>query len=117
MYERHEREQYFFDSVTLRRIGVFLEQFEYPCLLCAPLLGAEMARAGRRVRVLDILQPIAVSYLSRRASAVVGTFGPFGLQPTGYKPTYQSVKPIPRNEVELFSNLDTSALESLLAAA
>ena len=54
MYEQHECEQYFFDKPTIERLTGFLERFENPCCLCAPLLGREMAELGLEVRILDI---------------------------------------------------------------
>lgn len=54
MEERHEREQYFFDADTIRVLADFAESFEHPCCLCAPMLGRELHRRGRAVRVLDV---------------------------------------------------------------
>jgi hypothetical protein len=54
MEERHEREQYFFDADTIRVLADFVESFERPCCLCAPMLGRELHRRGRVVRVLDV---------------------------------------------------------------
>ncbi|HVU63164.1 MAG TPA: hypothetical protein VHC70_04260 [Phycisphaerales bacterium] len=51
--ERHEREQYFFRPPAAVALCRALDGFEYPCVLCAPLVGAEMARR-RRTRILDI---------------------------------------------------------------
>jgi hypothetical protein len=54
MEEHHEREQYFFDVPTVRRLADFLEGRDTPLCLCAPLVGAELTRRGAAVRVLDI---------------------------------------------------------------
>jgi hypothetical protein len=54
MYERHENEQYFFDTVTLNHLAGFVAGYERPCCLCAPLLGQELVRRGVGVRILDI---------------------------------------------------------------
>ena len=54
MYEQHKSEQYFFDKPTIERLTGFLERFENPCCLCAPLLGRELAESGHKVRILDI---------------------------------------------------------------
>jgi hypothetical protein len=159
MYELHEHEQYFFDPPTLQHLADFVEGFERPCCLCAPLLGQELERRGLDVRVLDIderfahlkgfrrwdiyrpewlgeefglivcdppfynvslsqlfsairllsrhdySQPLLVSYLVRRASSLMGTFARFGLEPTGYRPSYQTVQKVERNEIEFFDNL------------
>jgi hypothetical protein len=52
--ERHEREQYFFRPSAAVALCLALAEFERPCLLCAPLVGAELSRRRRDVRVLDI---------------------------------------------------------------
>src|SRR5689334_2564510 len=52
--EHHHREQYFFDEKTLRELADFVGSFERPCCLCAPMLGRELHRRGRAVRVLDV---------------------------------------------------------------
>lgn len=168
--ERHEHEQYFFTDDTVREICDMLEGFEHPCVLCAPMVGAELARRGRRVRVLDIDArfssvtgfvhwdiyrpqfpeerydvvfcdppffrvslsqlffairllarhdsnvPIAVTHLSRRMHAVMGTFAPFNLVPTGYRPRYVTVENMDRNSIEVFANFD-APLWSPAAAA
>jgi hypothetical protein len=52
--ERHEREQYFFRQGSAAALCYALAEFESPCVLCAPLVGAELSRRRRGVRVLDI---------------------------------------------------------------
>jgi hypothetical protein len=54
MEERHEREQYFFDRESLAALADFVSRFERPCCLCAPMVGGELQRRGRTVRVLDV---------------------------------------------------------------
>jgi len=169
MEERHENEQYFFDAPTLARLVRFLGAYRRPCLLCAPLLGKEIAAAGRPVRILDVDRrfervpgfvlwdinrprpldeefdillcdppffgvslsrlfralrllarnrfdhPLLVSYLRRRSAAVLGTFAPFGLEPTGFRPGYLTVQPEERNDVEFYGNLGPQAHASLRA--
>lgn len=167
MYERHDFEQYFFDTPTLAHLTRFVAGWERPCCVCAPLLGRHLAQAGVDVTMLDVderfqdvpgfqrydiyrptwlgtefgliicdppffrvslsqlfhalrmlsrydlSQPMLVSYLSRRSSAVTGTFAPFGVKPTGYFPGYQTVEKLERNEIEFFGNLDAHQLERL----
>jgi hypothetical protein len=167
MYELHDREQYFFDRATLDHLTEFLQGFERPCCLCAPLLGKALVERGVGATILDtddrfadvpgyahfdlyrphwlgqdfdvvvcdppffnvslsqlfsavrivagndFKQSLLVCNLRRRASAVVGTFARFGLQPTGYMPTYQTVTETERNEVEFFSNLGEDAVARL----
>ena len=52
--EQYELEQFFFAEDTRLQLAQMLEAFERPCLLCAPMLGLEVHRKGRTVRVLDI---------------------------------------------------------------
>lgn len=52
--ERHEREQYFFQPETSAAIAGVLAAFAAPCVLCAPLVGAELARRKAAATVLDI---------------------------------------------------------------
>lgn len=159
MYERHENEQYFFDEPTLSHLADFVQNFENPCCLCAPLLGTELERRGIRVATLDVderfshlrgfrhydiyrpewigetfglivcdppffkvslsqlfqairtlsrndlNQPLLLSYLCRRSTNVLGTFARFGLQSTGYQPSYQTVQRAERNHIQFFGNL------------
>ena len=159
MEEHREREQYFFDEPTVRRLADFLEGYDRPCCLCAPLVGRELARRGVAATVLDLdrrfadlegfrffdLQhprwldeefgiilcdppffgvslarqlravrglahhdfgrPLLFTYLRRRQAKVIDVFRPFGLRPTGFLPTYRSVRKLGKFEVELFGNL------------
>lgn len=52
--ENHQREQYFFDPPTIERLADFVAGFERPCCLCAPMLGRELHRRGRTIRILDL---------------------------------------------------------------
>lgn len=158
--ERHEREQYFFDDATIAAVANMLAPMGRVCVLCAPMVGAELERRGcdpvvldvderfsglcgfRRwdiyrpthleerfdvmfadppffnvslsqlftaVRLLarfDISQRLAITYLSRRRDAILGTFAPFQLRPTGFRPTYRTVDTAERNEIELFANFE-----------
>ena len=54
-----------------------------------------------------------VCYLARRATAIEGTFAPFGLRGTGYHPGYRTVQDIAKNKIEVFSNLDDDRLAPL----
>lgn len=54
MKEHREREQYFFDEDTVRRLADCLEVYENPCCLCAPMVGDELVRRGVDVTILDI---------------------------------------------------------------
>jgi hypothetical protein len=54
MLEKHEREQYFWDSVTVEQVADVASRFESPCALCAPLLGVELEKRSVVSRVLDV---------------------------------------------------------------
>ena len=160
MEERHEREQYFFDRPTLDALADLMSRYERPCCLCAPMLGREMHRRGRPVRVLDVdlrfadltgfvewdlyrprhldeefdlllcdppffnvslsqlfsairllchfdlSRKVVISYPVRRQNAILGTFAPFNLRPTGYHPGYQTVQKCEKNDIEFYANFD-----------
>ena len=164
MEERHEREQYFFNEETLRALADVVEHFERPCCLCAPMLGRELHRRGKTVRVLDVDERFAdlagfrrwdlyrpehldetfdlivcdppffnvslsqlfravrmlcrfdlttkvmISYPVRRSRAIVGTFRPFGLAATGYRPGYLTVQACEKNEIEFYANFDLGVI-------
>jgi hypothetical protein len=78
---------------------------------------SQLFAAIRLLAQFDFQQPLMVSYLKRRESAVLGTFNKFGLRPSGYFPTYQTVERCERNEIEFFTNLDAEALRPLVEPA
>jgi len=156
--ENHQREQYFFDGPTLAALADYVSTFDNPCLLCAPMVGRELHRRGRTVRVLDVDRRFAdlpgfvewdlyrprhldeefdlvlcdppffnvklsqlfkairllcrfdtgrrvmISYPVRRERALLGTFAPFGLAATGYRPGYLTVQKCEKNEIEFYAN-------------
>jgi hypothetical protein len=162
MEERHEREQYFFDATTLAELADVVGGFGRVCCLCAPMLGRELHRRGRPVRVLDVDRrfadvpgfvewdlcrpaylddefdlvvcdppffnvslsqlftavrllchfnlgkPVMISYPVRRQRAILGTFAPFGLRPTGYRPGYLTVQECEKNEIEFYANFQAT---------
>lgn len=54
MYELHKHEQYFFSRPTIEHLADFVAQYNYPCCLCAPLIGQELERRGIKACTLDI---------------------------------------------------------------
>lgn len=73
-----------------------------------PFFRVSLSQLFDAIRMLahnDFTQPIALAFLSRRASAVTGTFERFGLAPTGIRCGYRTVQPTEKNEIEIFSNL------------
>ena len=81
----------------------------FDLILCdPPFHKVSLSQLFSALRVLshdDFNQTLMVSYLVRRSNSVTGTFAPFNLQPTGYHPGYRTVKPIPKNDIEFYSNL------------
>ncbi|MBD3254932.1 MAG: hypothetical protein GF383_07550 [Candidatus Lokiarchaeota archaeon] len=54
MKENYSKEQYFFDELTISKLSKFLNNFENPCLLCAPMLGREVNKNHQKCIILDI---------------------------------------------------------------
>lgn len=54
MHEIHANEQYFFQYQTIDAVADLLEDFERPCVLCAPTVGLELEEHGVDVTTLDI---------------------------------------------------------------
>ena len=81
----------------------------YDLIVCdPPFFNVSLSQLFGAIRLLsrnDFAQPLLVCYLQRRASSVVGAFAPFGLEPTGYLPAYQTVQQSERNVIEFYGNL------------
>lgn len=81
----------------------------YGVIVCdPPFFHVSLSQLFAAIRTLsrnEFQQPLLISYLTRRADAVMGTFARFGLTPTGYSPAYRTVQNIARNEVEFYGNL------------
>jgi hypothetical protein len=81
----------------------------YDIIVCAPpFFNVSLSRLFRAIRMLAherFDQPLLLSYLRRRSNALLGTFSPFTLEPTGFCPGYVSVQRAERNDVEFFGNL------------
>ena len=74
-----------------------------------PFFNVSLSQLFAAIRLLshhDFSQRVMVSYLTRRSNALLATFAPFGLRPTGIRPTYRTVDTAERNEIELFVNFD-----------
>jgi hypothetical protein len=61
---------------------------EFGIILCdPPFFNVSLSQLFTAVRLLshyNFQQSLLISYLRRRATAVIGTFAPFRLRPTGY---------------------------------
>jgi len=74
-----------------------------------PFFNVSLSQLATAVRMLshhDFTQRLVIGYLTRRANAIIGTFAPFGLQPTGFRPGYETVESVDRNVIELFANFE-----------
>jgi hypothetical protein len=81
----------------------------FDLILCdPPFFRVSLAQLFTAIRLLsryDYRQPLLISYLSRRAANILGTFARFDLRPTGYYPGYLTVQNVDRNGIEFFGNL------------
>lgn len=91
-------------------------------VLCdPPFFRVSLAQLFTALRVVaqhDLTQPMLVAYLVRRRDALLGTFRPFGLEPTGFFPRYVTVQEQgegERSAIELFGNLGEEAHARLRA--
>jgi hypothetical protein len=93
---------------------------EFDIILCdPPFFTVSLAQLFSAIRLLsrnDFRQPLLVSYLQRRAQALLGTFAPFDLRPTGYLPSYQTIKKVEHNEIEFYGNIGEAEVRRLRAA-
>lgn len=92
-------------------------------ILCdPPFQKVSLAQLFAAVRTLaggDLRQPLLICYPRERAGALLGTFAPFRLRPTGYCPRYVSVQAHGDDDdtaIEVFGNLSDDE-HALLAAA
>ncbi len=89
----------------------------FDIIVCDPtffnLSLSQLFAAVRMISRNDFRQPLLISYLARRSSAITGTFDPFGLKPTGWFPSYQTVQKCERNDIEFFGNLKEEAVRRL----
>lgn len=90
---------------------------EFDVVLCdPPFFNVSLRQIAAALQLVSrhlFTQPLLVSYLQRRTAAVLRTFAPFQLLPTGVLPGYESVQDSPRNRIEFFSNLPASDVERL----
>jgi len=105
----------FFDLLRPEWLGE-----EFDLVLCdPPFYNVSLSRLFAAVRVVcrnDFTQPVMISYLVRRSAAILGTFAPFALAASGFRPTYQTVENVRRNDIEFFTNLEDGRLAALRGA-
>lgn len=85
---------------------------KFGVIICdPPFLNVTLAELFEAIKVLslnDYSQRVIINCLSSRALAITRLFSPFGLETTGYKPSYSTIQNIGRNKMEFFGNLDAA---------
>src|SRR5262245_21730232 len=110
----------FADTPGFRRFDIHRPEhlgMRFGLIVCDPPFHTiSLSRLFAAVRTLaryDFEQPLLISYLERRSAALMGSFAPFKLRPTGYFPGYLTVQPSERTAVQFFSNLPDERLRPL----
>jgi hypothetical protein len=73
-----------------------------------PFLSITLPQLREVIQMLshsNYRQPIVINYWVSKARAITSAFAPFGLQTTGYRPTYTSIQNTGRNAMQLYANL------------
>jgi len=82
----------------------------YDLIICdPPFFNISLSRLFTALRTLAqhrFDQHLLISYPTRRAANLLGTFDRFALRPTGYAPSYLTVQNVERNAIEFYGNLD-----------
>ena len=83
----------------------------FDLVLCdPPFFNVSLSQLFTAVRLLcrfDLSHRVMISFPLRRSRALLGTFAPFGLAPTGYSPGYLTVQRCAKNDIEFYANFDT----------
>ena len=108
-----------FRSYDLYRPQYLGEQFGL--IICdPPFFRVSLAQLFNAIWLLsrhDYEQPLLICYLVRRSANLMGTFWRFGLEATGYRPAYQTVQKMERNDIEFYGNLGAKLHRKLAAPA
>ena len=75
-----------------------------------PFFNVSLSQLFTAVRLLcrfDFGHRLMISYPVRRRGALLGTFAPFNLAPTGSRPEYLSVQRCGKNDIEFYANFET----------
>lgn len=95
-------------------------EMEFDLIVCdPPFFNVSLSQLFTAIRLLchfDLTRRVMISYPVRRQNAILGTFAPFNLIPTGYRPGYLTVQQCEKNEIEFYANFDLSRLESVAPA-
>jgi hypothetical protein len=85
---------------------------EFGLIVCdPPFWKVSLSQLFTAIRLLsrhNYAQPLLICYPTRRAANIMGTFTRFNLQPTGFHPTYVTVRDSAKNDIQFFSNLPQS---------
>ena len=86
---------------------------DFDVLLCdPPFFNVSLSQLFTALRMLchfDLSRKVMVGYLVRREEALLGTFAPFALKPTGCFPAYQTVQACGRNDIQFYANFEIAA--------
>lgn len=99
---------------NIKRPTRLAERFDV--IVCdPPFFNVSLNQLFKSVRLLShfsFTQPLAISYLSRRANALLRAFEPFKLQISELHPTYRTIERSPKNEIQFFANVDMPVTRS-----
>ena len=83
---------------------------EFDLIVCnPPFFKVSLSQLFTAVRLLchfNLTRQVMISYPLRRRNAILGTFAPFNLAPTGYRPGYLTVRQCEKNDIEFYANFD-----------
>ena len=104
----------FFREWNLYRPTPLDESFDL--ILCdPPFFNVSLSQLFTAIRLLakfDYSHKIAIAYLGRRESALLGTFARFNLAPTGFFPIYQTVQSCAKNDIQFYANFEWNKLNA-----
>ena len=83
---------------------------KFDLIVCdPPFFNVSLRELRQAIRVLshfDASVPLMLSYPVRRKEALLRVFADFELEPTGFKPRYETVEECEKNDIEFFANFD-----------
>ena len=89
---------------------------KYDLIICdPPFFGVSFSNlidAIRKLSHYDLNQKLMICIVQRRSGKLLEIFSEFGLLPTGYFPTYQTVNTDDKTKIEFFSNLSPEEINS-----
>ena len=98
-----------FDIARPQPLPRQIQNQRFSLILCdPPFFNLSLTQLGRALDTLshyDREQPLLVSYLVRRESAILSALQHFGLVATGIFPRYPTLREISKNEIQFYGNL------------